>query len=166
MECYTPATMLQHASRTAEAAEVSISIRPSHTTRFWCGKMFHLLHQHLFYPGIMIFWPHRSRPCRWRGPFYTLVYIFIHRMKNQDWHWVTGCTADVVGYIERHAGHFFVFLLVIRVKYSTKCFFQRNLYHFQYIFYYSGGEKGRHLWPRLAHKIAEGKKSPTSWAGK
>ena len=26
MECYTPATMLQHASRTAEAAEVSISI--------------------------------------------------------------------------------------------------------------------------------------------
>ena len=25
MECYTPATMLQHASRTAEAAEVSIS---------------------------------------------------------------------------------------------------------------------------------------------
>ena len=26
MECYTPATMLQHASRTTEAAEVSISI--------------------------------------------------------------------------------------------------------------------------------------------
>ena len=26
MECYTPATMVQHASRTAEAAEVSISI--------------------------------------------------------------------------------------------------------------------------------------------
>ena len=26
MECYTPATMPQHASRTAEAAEVSISI--------------------------------------------------------------------------------------------------------------------------------------------
>ena len=48
MECYTPATMLQHASRTAEAAEVSISIRSSHTTRFWCEKMFHLLLQHLF----------------------------------------------------------------------------------------------------------------------
>ena len=26
MECYTPATMMQHASRTAEATEVSISI--------------------------------------------------------------------------------------------------------------------------------------------
>ena len=51
MECYTPATMLQHASRTAEAAEVSISIRPCHTTRFWCGKMFHILHQHLFIPA-------------------------------------------------------------------------------------------------------------------
>ena len=52
MECYTPATMLQHASRTAEAAEVAISIRPCHATRFWCEKMFHLLHQRLFYPGI------------------------------------------------------------------------------------------------------------------
>ena len=31
MECYTPATMLQHASRTAEAAEVAISMRPCHT---------------------------------------------------------------------------------------------------------------------------------------
>ena len=38
MECYTPATMLQHASRTAEAAEVAISTRPRHTTRVWCGK--------------------------------------------------------------------------------------------------------------------------------
>ena len=83
MECYTPATMLQHASRTAEAAEVAISIRPCHATRFWWGKMFHLLHQHLFYPGIiqlnlrvMIFWPRRSRPCRRRGPFYTLVLAY------------------------------------------------------------------------------------------
>ena len=80
MECYTPATMLQHSSRTAEAAEVAISICPCHTTRFWCGKLFHLMHQHLFYPGIiklnlrvMIFWPRRSRPCRRRGPFYTLA---------------------------------------------------------------------------------------------
>ena len=33
MECYTPATMLQHASRTAEAAEVSISIEAVLATR-------------------------------------------------------------------------------------------------------------------------------------
>ena len=82
MEWYTRATMLQHASRTAEAAEVAISIRPCHTTRFWCGKMSHLLHQHWFYPGIiqlnlrvMIFWLRRSRPCRRRAPVYTPVHI-------------------------------------------------------------------------------------------
>ena len=33
MECYTPGSMLQHSSRTAEAAEASISIRPCRTTR-------------------------------------------------------------------------------------------------------------------------------------
>ena len=32
MECYTPATILQHASRTAEGAEVSISIEAVLTT--------------------------------------------------------------------------------------------------------------------------------------
>ena len=71
--------LLRNTRLTAEAAEVSISIRPCHTTRFWCGKMFHLLH-HLFYPGIiqlnlrvMIFWRRRSRSCRRRGPFYNLV---------------------------------------------------------------------------------------------
>ena len=49
MECFTPATMPQHASRTAEAAEVAISIRPCHTTRFWCWIFFSIsedLHQH------------------------------------------------------------------------------------------------------------------------
>ena len=53
MECYTPAAMLLHASRAAEAADVAPLIRPCHTTRFRCGKMFHLLHQQLFYPGIV-----------------------------------------------------------------------------------------------------------------
>ena len=53
VEGYTPAAMLQHPPRIAEAAEVTISIRPCHTTRFWCGKMFYLLHQRLLYPGII-----------------------------------------------------------------------------------------------------------------
>ena len=86
MECYTPACY--HA-----ATRVSHSwggwgfnfnwSRPCHTTRFWYGKTSHLLHQHLFYPGIiqlnlrvMIFWPHRSRPCRRWGPFYALVILY------------------------------------------------------------------------------------------
>ena len=107
-KCYTrtPAAMVQHASRTAEAAEVSISIEAVlATTRvFLCGKMFHLLH-HLFYPGIiqlnlrvMMLWPRRSRPCRRRCPFYTLVthtcwhtpddithHIPFPDMKNHTW---------------------------------------------------------------------------------
>ena len=59
--------------------------RPCHTTRFWCGKIFHLLHQHLLNPGIIllslrvvIFWSRRSRPCRWRDPFHTLVHTYMH----------------------------------------------------------------------------------------
>ena len=81
MECYTPATMVQHASRTAEAAEVSISIEAVLATlrAFDAEKCSISCTNIYFIPVIqvnlrvVIFWPRRSRPCRRRGPFYTLV---------------------------------------------------------------------------------------------
>ena len=55
MECYTPATMLQHASRTAEAAEVSISIEAVLATlrAFDTEKCSIYCTNILFYPGII-----------------------------------------------------------------------------------------------------------------
>ena len=55
MECYTPATTLQHAPRTAELAEFPISIATVLATlrAFDAGKMLISWNQKLFYAGII-----------------------------------------------------------------------------------------------------------------
>ena len=83
MECHTPATMLQNASRTAEAAEVSqIDEAVLATLRHFdaekcsisCSNIYlSLYHTVYLNVRIMIFWLSRSRPCRRRSPFYTSV---------------------------------------------------------------------------------------------
>ena len=85
MECYSPATMLQHAFRTAEAAEVSISIKAVLATlrrAFDAEKVpslaptFILSRYHIAEPPSYDLLAFRSRPCRRRGPFYTLVLYY------------------------------------------------------------------------------------------
>ena len=80
--------MLQHPSRTAEAAEVSISIEAVLATirTFDAEKCYISCTNNYFIPRIKqlnirvtIFWPRRSRPCRRPGPFHTLPsMLYIH----------------------------------------------------------------------------------------
>ena len=57
--------------------------RLCHTTRLGSGNTFHFFHQHTvcFIPvqlnlQVIVFLPRWSRPCRRRGPFYTLVHYY------------------------------------------------------------------------------------------